>query len=81
MDENCFCAHGGNEQEIKEKTVYERDAVLRRAERLLCTFCYGVNDYFLYFLLNRSECVPVLSITRISSWSRCSQTNSQSGWM
>ena len=28
--------------------------------------------YFLYFLLNRSECVPVLSMTRISSWSCCS---------
>jgi len=28
--------------------------------------------YFLYFLLNRSECEPVFSITRMSSWLCCS---------
>ena len=37
--------------------------------------------HFLYFLLKRSECVPVLSKTRTSSCSRISQTSSQSGWM
>lgn len=31
-----------------------------------------VSGYFLYFLLNKSECVPVLSMTKISSWSCCS---------
>ncbi len=31
-----------------------------------------VRFYFLYFLLNRSECEPVFSITRMSSWSCCS---------
>ena len=39
----------------------------------------SLGDYFLCFLLNRSECVPVLSMTRISSWSCCSQMRSQSG--